>query len=142
MCSILEDSNPNPFGKTTTRWDELCHTLSIVVDVASALDRTGVDIYFLNRAPMLGITDSSQVKQAFQYPPQGYTPIAKTLNMVMSANRDKIIEKNCLLVLATDGEPTDDNGRFDQKGFDRWMNSKPKKLHMALGTLRLMMKIY
>ena len=111
----------------------MCTTLSVVVDVASALDKTGVDVYFLNRAPMLGVTDSSQVKQAFQYPPQGYTPIVKTLNAVMAANRQKLSEKNCLLILATDGEPTDDNGRVDHHGFDKWMKAKPKKLHMALG---------
>lgn len=133
MCTVLETGIQDPFGKAMTRWDELCQTLTIVVDLAAALDRNGVDVYFLNRAPMLGVTDSSQVRQAFQYPPQGYTPIVKTLNGIMSANRQKLSEKNCLLILATDGEPTDESGRVDKKSFDLWMKTKPKNLHVALG---------
>ncbi|KAI8826452.1 hypothetical protein BJ741DRAFT_654445 [Chytriomyces cf. hyalinus JEL632] len=43
-------SASNPFAPIPTRWDELKETVTIVTDIACALDGDGIDIYFLNRA--------------------------------------------------------------------------------------------
>ncbi len=51
--------------------DELKQTVSIVVDLASALDPDGVDIYFLNREPMLHVRNSSELETIFAMDPEG-----------------------------------------------------------------------
>jgi hypothetical protein len=51
--------------------DELKQTVSIVVDLASILDPNGVDIYFLNREPMLNVRNSSELIPVFAVPPEG-----------------------------------------------------------------------
>jgi hypothetical protein len=51
--------------------DELKRTVSIVVDLASALDPDGVDIYFLNREPMRNVRSSEELIPMFAVPPEG-----------------------------------------------------------------------
>ena len=51
--------------------DELKQTVSIVVDLASVLDPDGVDVYFLNREPMLHIRNSSELEVVFAMDPEG-----------------------------------------------------------------------
>jgi hypothetical protein len=51
--------------------DELKHTVSIVVDLASVLDPDGVDIYFLNREPMFNVRNSEELIPMFAVPPEG-----------------------------------------------------------------------
>jgi hypothetical protein len=51
--------------------DELKQTVSIVIDLASVLDPDGVDIYFLNREPMLNVRSSEELIPMFAVPPEG-----------------------------------------------------------------------
>ena len=51
--------------------DELKQTVSIVVDIASVLDPDGVDIYFLNREPLLHVRNSSELVPVFAVRPSG-----------------------------------------------------------------------
>ena len=46
-------------------------TVSIVVDLASALDPNGVDVYFLNREPLFHVHDSSELAPVFAVRPSG-----------------------------------------------------------------------
>ena len=87
--------------------------VSITVDLASALDSDGVDVYFLNRPPILHVTDSSQLKPIFANPPKGPTPITRVLRQVLNAKRAEVQERKLLVVIATDGQPTDDYGTTD-----------------------------
>ena len=68
----------DPFGRQPTRWSELQNTVNMLVHMTTALDAGGgVDIYFLNRPPLLGVTDAAQVGVAFANPPQGFTPLTR-----------------------------------------------------------------
>jgi hypothetical protein len=49
----------------------LKQTVSIVVDLASVLDPDGVDVYFLNREPMLHVRNSSELENIFVMEPEG-----------------------------------------------------------------------
>ena len=51
--------------------DELKQTVSIVVDLASTLDSDGVDVYFLNREPMLHVRNASDLETIFAMDPEG-----------------------------------------------------------------------
>ena len=111
--------NVSPFDQFSTRWDELKQTVSIIVDLASTLSPDGIDIYFLNRQPLLHVTDSSQLHDAFSQLPNGATPIARVLSYVLNLKRFNIYDRKLLVLIATDGLPTDENGQNDLDGLER-----------------------
>lgn len=103
---ITPTKNIDPSGRPITRWDELKSVTSIIVDIAATMDRNGVDVYFLNRPPITNITHHSQLNSAFAKRPKGGTGIAHILRSIFAVKRDT----PRLVVLATDGQPTDVNG--------------------------------
>lgn len=116
--------NLSPFDKLPTRWDELKQIVSIVVDLAATLDPDGIDIYFLNRAPLLHVTDSSQLNETFSYPPNGPTPITRVLSYLLNLKRSHVNDRKLLILIATDGVPTDDNGLEDLAGLEKVLRNE------------------
>ncbi|CAF1587864.1 unnamed protein product [Adineta steineri] len=114
----------SPFSRLPTRWDELKHVVSIVVDLASTLDPDGVDLYFLNRPPLLHITDSLQVNETFSRLPNGPSPLTSTLKEVLNIKRSHILDRKLLILIATDGIPTDDKGQSDLIGLERVLRNE------------------
>ncbi|CAF1038342.1 unnamed protein product [Adineta ricciae] len=112
MSASIGDAS-NPYERQRTRWDELKQTVSIVVDLASILDSDGVDVYFLNREPMLNVRSSSDLEFIFAMEPEGATPIVPVLRQVLKDKRNQVYERNLLILLATDGIPTDERERTD-----------------------------
>jgi len=111
--------NISPFDRLPTRWDELKQVVSIIVDLAATLDPDGVDIYFLNRPPLLHVTDSSQLNETFSRSPQGPTPISPVLSYVLNLRRSQVHDRKLLILIATDGVPTDANGQDDLPGLEK-----------------------
>lgn len=109
----------SPFAELPTRWDELKHIVSIVVDLAATLDPDGIDIFFLNRPPLLHVTDSTQLHEAFSRVPNGPTPITRALQDILTIKRSHILDRKLLVLLATDGMPTDDRGQSDLAGLEK-----------------------
>ncbi|CAF0795701.1 unnamed protein product [Rotaria sordida] len=95
----------------STRWEELKKTVSIVVDLASTVDPDGVDLYFLNRKPLLHVHSSKELIPTFAIPPNGATPIVRVLRQVLHDKKQEIQKRKLLIVIATDGIPTDNNGQ-------------------------------
>jgi hypothetical protein len=60
-------SNPSitNHNNLPSRWDELKSVVSSVIEIAGVLDKTGVDIYFLNRPGIKNVTDVSQIEPYF-----------------------------------------------------------------------------
>ncbi|CAF3791011.1 unnamed protein product [Rotaria sp. Silwood1] len=111
---ICDDSGDvsGPYKKAPTRWDEMKQTVSIVVDLASTLDPDGVDVYFLNREPMYNACYAYLFNKIFIVEMiLGPTPIVKILRKILKDKRNQIRERKLLILLATDGEPTDDMGK-------------------------------
>mmetsp|Transcript_37904 Transcript_37904/g.108695 ORF Transcript_37904/g.108695 Transcript_37904/m.108695 type:complete len:241 (-) Transcript_37904:3-725(-) len=96
---------------TRRRWDELRETLAEVVEIASCFDQNGIDIHFLNRAPITHVKSGQDAnfKQAFAQPPQVRTPLTETLKRVSKSPQG---EKPVLLFIFTDGEPSDGSESF------------------------------
>ena len=74
----------------------------------------GVSIYFLNKkpSPIHGIKYPSELTSLFSERPKGFTPLPRVLNQVLDENAKYLNEKKLLLLICTDGEPTDDHGMF------------------------------
>lgn len=99
-------SKPNdPFVKSETRWQEAQHSAKIIVDIASVFDPDGIDIYYLNRHPILNIHNANELdsNQLFTRPPDGSTPLGETISKVLKEKAK--CERNLLLIIFTDGQP-------------------------------------
>ncbi|KAJ3031381.1 UNVERIFIED_CONTAM: hypothetical protein HDU68_004460 [Siphonaria sp. JEL0065] len=116
-------SDSNPFAETATRWDELKATISIVTEIAMTLDEDGIDVFFLNRDPIRNISGPSlDLDMAFLNLPQGFTPITRVLREVLREkwHSQQVEDRKTLLILiATDGQPTDDQGNLDKHNLKR-----------------------
>jgi hypothetical protein len=110
-----------------TRWNELCRILKIGIKIGLIFNPEGIDIYFLNRQPLLGVTDLTIVDRAFQTSPSGYTPLVSNLDDIFKSNLPRLRHNQKLLVIiATDGEPTDDDGNSNVPELERLMlNRRP-----------------
>lgn len=89
--------------QTTTRWQELQASLSVLVDLAVIFDDTGVDVHFLNRDPLLQVKSSDILQSSFKHAPQGLTPLTSTLCRVLNTS----CRLKRLIFIFTDGEPTE-----------------------------------
>ncbi|KAJ3356668.1 hypothetical protein HDU91_005521 [Kappamyces sp. JEL0680] len=108
--------------------------MTVLVEISTALDGDdgGVDVYFLNRAPVKRVTSAAQIQDAFAIPPQGFTPMVNALDFICSEQIQHISSRPVLLIMATDGEPTLLDGRPDIGGFAQWMQRKPPNLFVSI----------
>lgn len=91
----------NPFqSKLPTRWDELKQTCTVLIDLATALDPVGPDVFFLNRPPVFCVNDVSQLNVPFSAPPAGFTPISKAFKYILEAKKEIMAEKKLLSACA------------------------------------------
>ncbi|CAF1064985.1 unnamed protein product [Rotaria sp. Silwood1] len=125
MATAVGDTD-NAFAVRSTRWDELKQIVSITVDIGSVLDPDGLDIYFLNRPPLLRIKHSSELMPAFANPPNGLTPITRVLRQILQAKQSEIQERKLLIIIATDGQPTDDRGKIDVEALEHVLKYERK----------------
>jgi len=102
---------------TKTRWDELQETVEIIVELCILLDDDGIDIWFLNSRslPVKNVTSKEKVMELFNMKPYGRTPLTRVTEKVMMepSNKPKLI------LIATDGEPNNDDGYSDCDNFLR-----------------------
>ncbi|CAF4329063.1 unnamed protein product [Rotaria sp. Silwood2] len=82
------------------------------------------DVFFLNRQPLRNITSSEQLTPAFVLPPAGPTPIARILRHVLQEKRLEIQERKLLILIATDGVPTNDSGHHDIKTLEHILRNE------------------
>ena len=128
MNSVLEESPLNDLNKNkmmkATRWEELQYFASISIEIAN-LFNDSTDVYFLNKPPIRNINNIDFLLNFLkQNKPNGYTPLNKIFNQVLNENVNYIREKKLLIIILTDGEPTDDYGNGDIKNFKRSLLSR------------------
>ena len=134
MNSTLNDSplnNPNSLMKAT-RWDECLYFANISIEIASIFNPQGCDIYFLNRfpSPVKNIIDSSQLVYYFEAKPQGFTPLTHVVRQVLNENQPQVLgERKLLIIIVTDGEPTDHNGKVNINQFKQCLLSRHKNVY-------------
>jgi uncharacterized protein YegL len=132
MNSTLNDSPLNEMNKNSmlkaTRWDELQYYASMSIELAIFFNselNNGTDVFFLNKPPVRNIRSGEAfMHHCSQLKPGGYTPLNKIFNLVLSENVEAIRERKLLVIILTDGEPSDDYGKTDIKSFKHSLEGK------------------
>jgi hypothetical protein len=132
MATVIKSNSADPYAKSMTRWDEMKQAAIIITEVASCLDADGVDVFFLNRPPIRGVTSANQITVAFQQMPQGFTPITRSMQYIFQEKDAVIRERKLLVLLITDGEPTDDIGNPAIPQFLHMIKRRDKNVHISI----------
>jgi hypothetical protein len=103
-----------------------------VVEIATCLDPDGIDIRFLNRQGYRNVASVSQVAGAFQAIPNGATPLVRTVKAIFEEKAQLLKERKMLLIIATDGVPTDDAGNEQTKQFLALLRDRPKNVFVSI----------
>lgn len=101
--SIIEPGS----NKRTTRWLELKKLASVIIEFVTAINPTGLDIYFFNRPNLKNVTDMAGLQDVFSQPPTGSTPLIGTIQKIYRHKKNLPDGRQLLIVVITDGEPTD-----------------------------------
>ena len=109
-----------------TRWSELAGDANALVTLITALKPTGLDVHFMNRPGIQGVTDPLQLSNTFSIPPSGGTPMISSIKNMYRQYTS--IKTNVLLIVVTDGEPSD--GEYSDL-FAVLMN-KPSNFYISL----------
>jgi len=127
MANLAHEPNANdPFAAVPTRWQELCERVVQIVEIATCLDEDGIDIYFLNRAPVFNVKDVGHAASLFAGVPAGYTPLSAVYRRILN-EKVRGSEKKVLIIIATDGEPNVQYGAnwvSDTNGFFQLLSSR------------------
>ena len=122
VCDDSSSMNTPIDNRGSTRWDELCLIIKVIVTIGVIFDSDDVDVYFLNRDPILKVTNPDTIDEAFRKKPRGNTPLASVLKKIFQSKLARPGQAKKLLVfIATDGEPTDENGNPDLPELKRVM---------------------
>ncbi|CAF4604449.1 unnamed protein product, partial [Rotaria sp. Silwood2] len=105
---------------------ELKQTISIVIDLASVFDPDDVDVCFLNCEPVFHVRNSEQLVPIFAVRPSDPTPIVSVFRCVLRDKQHEIEERKLLILLATDGVPTDNQGHRDIRSFEYVLKQERK----------------
>jgi hypothetical protein len=138
---ILDDSGSMNLESDTpgmiTRWHELKYFADITIEIVSAINPYyGCDVFFLNSSPIRNIRHASELNNYFTAGPHGVTPLTRALESVLYDNQLYSMNgKNLLILMITDGEPTDLNGNLDVQRFEQCLLSLPYYAYVELVSL-------
>jgi uncharacterized protein YegL len=111
MQTKIVEPGQDPFANAAiqkTRWSELKVLAAAIINVVTAINPNGLDIYFLNRPYLLNQVDTTGLQQVFAAPPSGKTPLRAALTQIYNNKIKKLdANKSLLIVTITDGEPSD-----------------------------------
>jgi hypothetical protein len=133
IAFIFDDSGSmNTIDSTISRWDELSQFANTSVEIASVFNPQGCDVYFLNRPVIRNVRDMSQLAHYFRDRPQGVTPLARTIHQCISESMQTLNGKQLLLIIATDGEPTDPMGTPNIPEFKQILFTRPQNVFTTI----------
>lgn len=92
-----------------TRWQELSRLVLLIFDILEFIRKGSVDVHFLNRGEIRGVSTRKQIEDYFIDPPKGGTPLFPVMERIF---RSPIPTgyKGRITLIATDGEPCDSMG--------------------------------
>ena len=96
-----------------SRWDELKRLAATLIDFVISINPHGLDVAFLNRPGLATVTEKAGLQPLFANPPSGGTPLCGAIQRIVDVKRGQLGqrllsgERHLLLIVATDGEPSD-----------------------------------
>jgi len=129
LIILCDDSGSmNNIENGDSRWNHLKNIIKIIAEMQFSL-RNRCDIRFLNKLTDPCFT-SDQVDKIFALKPSGITPLVTIMKSIMNELKN---EKNeIILLLALDGNPTD-NGIIDPvKEFHKIIKKMPKNITLSV----------
>ncbi len=134
VCLILDDSTSmnivDSQEKGTSRWHELSNFAKIVIEIASMFTSEGVDVHFLNMQPVKKVRSFDELSLYFRDRPSGATPLSRTIQNVIQENPvESLNNRNLLILIATDGEPTDATGYSNIPEFKQTLRNRPNYVY-------------
>lgn len=113
LCDDSGSMNATVNSSNKTRWDELKHVVTEVLDISLIFDPIGMDVHFLNRTSIMNLRDVNKLVPYFRNSPSGGTPLVTKLNEISRMYQTGPgIRFSKLLIIATDGEPSDDDPHY------------------------------
>ena len=113
--SMLIKDNKNCMA---TRWDKLRHILSIIITIASLYSDSYINIRFLNNNNNnISINNNFNLNSIFNFQPNGHTPLLFRLQEIFNSYIN--YDNKTLIIIATDGIPTDEYGVPNTKKFKK-----------------------
>lgn len=104
---------------------------SIIIEFVTAINQQGLDIYFLNRQPAKNVTNMMGLQNVFSSDPNGGTPLGNALQTIYKDNNN-LGNKQLLIIVITDGEPTDMGSVEKSKRFlKQVLLSKGSNVHVS-----------
>jgi hypothetical protein len=128
MNQAIAEEGTDPFSvKRSTRWLELKKLAAALIEIITAVNQDGLDLYFLNRPPVFGVTSVSGLGPTFAAAPNGGTPLIGSLRKVFQAVSVVPESQNVLVIVVGDGEQSD--GSRDD--LFRVLCSKKRNVHVS-----------
>jgi hypothetical protein len=108
MSLNIAEEGTDPFApRNSTRWLELKKLAAVIIQFVTSVNDNGLDLYFLNRQKICNVNSLSGLQNIFNLPPQGSTNISNALLEIYEDKKYVLGHKKLLIVVVTDGEPTD-----------------------------------
>lgn len=129
---IIDDSGSmnTPINNENTRWDKLKNILEILLEIIHIYTNDGVTINFLNRKKCEFINDVNDIQRILNEPPYGLTPLTPKLTSIFK--KHELSDCKYLIIVLTDGQPTDDHGSNDLKKFNQLIKERDlNKFHIS-----------
>lgn len=130
----LKESPHNSKDKKVTRWEELKYFSEIGIEMANAFNREGTDVYFLNRPVARNLRSPDELTPHLAPRPNGFTPITRAVKAAISDHNLALLgsRKKLLLVIVTDGEPSDEQGSIAIADFRACLESRPEHVYTTI----------
>jgi hypothetical protein len=133
IAFIFDDSGSmNTIDSQSSRWDELLQFANTSIEIASVFNPQGCDVYFLNRPVIRNVRNTNQLAHYFRDRPQGVTPLSRTIHQCISESMQTLNGKQLLLIIATDGEPTDPMGTPNIPEFKQILYTRPQNVFTTI----------
>lgn len=128
IAVVIDDSGSmktNLLNSQRSRWDVIRLMTNICIEIGRIFVRRGVDMYFLNKVPILQVKDLETADQIMNRAPSGYTPLVPVLKYIFNLPPTRIgHDKKQLVIILTDGAPTDQNNRENLHEFEDLMRNE------------------
>ena len=130
IALILDDSSSmntvSLLDEKITRWNELFNFVKIAIEIITLFNQTGCDVHFLNSDSIINVKSVDQLSEVFENKPLGLTPLSSILKNVVAENPPESLgSKKLLIIIVTDGEPTNNLGDVDIAEFKKILLNRP-----------------